>query len=74
MKHPDLKEIKKLLEKNQDFSLTAAQYKRQTGADIPKGKSYTEKRSAVAKEAEKYGFQVEVVPEIIKFKKIQDNK
>lgn len=74
MARPNLEKIKEMLEKNEDFSLTAEQYKRKTGLDIPKEKSYTENRSAVAKEAERHGFQVEVVTEIIKFKKIQDNK
>lgn len=61
-----------LLEKGDNFSLNRSQYKykRMTGADIPKSKSYTEKRSAVSKRAKKYGYTITVIPEQLVFSKI----
>ena len=53
MKIPNMDKIIALLEKGDNFSLNRSQYKRMTGADIPKSKSYTEKRSAVSKRAKK---------------------
>ena len=43
---------------------------RMTGADIPKSKSYTEKRSAVSKRAKEYGYTITVIPEQLVFSKI----
>ena len=67
MRNPDLSKIVGLLEKQEEFELTDIQYKRKTGAEIPKDKSYTEKRSAVAKKAKEYGFEIEVIPKRIIF-------
>ena len=69
-KNPNLDSISKRMEKGESFTFTRAQYIRETGADIPQNKSYTEKRSAVARKAREKGYKVEVIPEIIKFIKI----
>ena len=67
MRKPDLSRIIYMMEKQERFELTDVQYRRNTGADIPKDKSYTEKRSAVAKKAKEYGYEIEVVPKRVIF-------
>lgn len=68
-KRPDLDKIISKMEKGNNFRLTRGQYLDLTGADIPQSRSYTEKRSAVARCAEKYGYCVAVVPEVLEFRK-----
>lgn len=68
-RHPILDGIKKRMAKGKDFQLTRTQYIQLTGVDIPQDKSYTERRSAIAKAANENGYEVEVVEEIIKFRK-----
>ena len=68
-KRPVLDGIKKRMTKGKDFQLTRTQYIQSTGIDIPQDKSYTEKRSAIAKVANENGYEVEVIEEIIKFRK-----
>lgn len=70
MKNPKLGKIINLMERGADFDLTNQQYKTKTGAEFPKSKSYAEKRSAVARTAKEYGFQIEVIPQKIKFRKL----
>ena len=67
---PNMDKIIALLEKGDNFSLNRSQYMRMTGADIPKSKSYTEKRSAVSKRAKEYGYTITVIPEQLVFSKI----
>lgn len=69
-KGPNLSAIIEMMQSNQDFSLTQAQYQHSTGAPLPKERSYTEKRSAVARCAKEHGFRVEVIPETIQFIKM----
>ncbi len=68
-RHPKLEEIKKRMAKCKDFQLTRTQYIKLTGIDIPQNKTYTETRSAIAKAAKENGYEVEVIEEIIKFRK-----
>lgn len=68
-RHPKLEEIIKRMLKGNDFQLTRTQYIQSTGVDIPQVKSYTEKRSAVAKAADENGYVVEVIEEVIRFRK-----
>ena len=68
-KRPELNGIKKRMDKGKDFQLTRTQYIQLTGIDIPQDKSYTERRSAVAKAADEKGYTVEVIEERIIFKK-----
>lgn len=69
MSAPKLEKIIKIMEKGKDFELTNEQYKTKTGLDIPKGKNYVEKRSAVAQRAKEHGFLIEYTPAEIKFRK-----
>lgn len=71
MSRPKLGQIIEMLEKGEEFELTDEQYKTKTGLNIPKGKSFVEKRSAVAKRAEEYGFLIEYSSAKIEFKKIK---
>ncbi len=66
---PNLRKIEGKLMAGQDFSLTRQQYIDSTGADLPQRASYTAKKSAVARKAQEYGFEIIVVPEVIKFVK-----
>lgn len=68
---PKFDKIIELFQKGRNFELTAEQYKSKTGAEFPKGKSYAEKRSAVAKRATEYGYEITVVPLRIQFRKIK---
>lgn len=70
MSAPKLEKIIKIMEKGKDFELTNEEYRTETGLDIPKGKDYVEKRSAVAQRAKEHGFSIEYTPAKIKFKKI----
>ena len=56
----NLSKIKPLLESNQDFSITEKQYLKDTGRTMPKDSSYLKNKSALAKEARKYGYSIEV--------------
>lgn len=68
-RHPKLGGLIKRMLKGNDFQLTRTQYIQSTGVDIPQDKSYTEKRSAVAKAADENGYVVEVIEEVIRFRK-----
>ena len=71
MSQPKLGQIIEMLEKGENFELTNQQYKKKTGLNIPVDKSYTEKRSAVARKAAEYGCSIEKEPEKMKFRKIR---
>ena len=57
------------MESGEDFTLSRPEYLKLTGVDIPQDKSYTEKRSAVAKRAKECGYVLEVIPEQLVFKR-----
>lgn len=69
---PKFDEMIELFQNGNDFELTAKQYANKTGAEFPKDKNYAEKRSAVAKRANKYGYTIRVIPQRIQF--IKDDK
>ncbi len=71
---PNLEQIETRLNVGKEFYLTRQEYIKLTGADIPQNKYYTETKSAVAKRAKNYGFKVVIIPEIIKFEKLQGEK
>ena len=54
---------------NKEFSLTEKQYKKEVGTDLPKDNSYLKNKSALAKEAKKYGYYIEITEKIICLKK-----
>lgn len=64
---PNLAGIEEMMQSNMDFSMTLTQYECSTGIPLPKEKSYTEQRSAVARCAKRNGFRVKVVPTTIQF-------
>ena len=68
-KRPKLDKIILKMERGNDFVLSRNQYLNLTGVDTPQDKSYTERRSAVAKCAEKHGYYITVIPERLEFKK-----
>lgn len=70
-KKPNLKSLESFFEKGKDFELTDAQYEKKTGAPLPKGKSYTTKKSALAKEANCHGYFLEVIEKKVLFKKMR---
>ena len=72
LKHPKLDKIEDKLLTGNDFVLSRAQYIRLTGIDIPEDKSYTEKRSAVARKAKAYGYVITVIPEKLEFRRISN--
>ena len=69
MAKPKLEKIENKLKKGENFSLSRNQYFALTGTDIPQSKYYTEKNSAIAKKAKIYGYTINVIPEILEFKK-----
>lgn len=68
-KKPNLKSLESLFEKGKDFELTDVQYERKTGAALPKDKSYIIKKSALAKEANKHGYFLEVIEKKVLLKR-----
>lgn len=68
MKNPNLTPIEEKLKQGQNFELTSEQYKNQTGADFPKNKSYAKNKSAVAKLAKEYNFELEFSPMSLRIK------
>lgn len=68
-KRPKLETIVLQFEKGEDFVLSRQEYITKTGADIPQNISYTKKKSAIAKKAYQYGYDIDVVPEKLIFKK-----
>ena len=60
-KKPKIANLKMLFEKGKDFTLTDSQYESKTGAPLPKNKSYLKNRSALAIEAQKSGYSIEVI-------------
>ena len=70
MRKPDLRKIDNLFSKGKDFTLTRNRYLSLTGADTPQDMYYTKNKSAIAKHAKSYGFEIEVIPEKLIFHKI----
>lgn len=68
-KKPNTNKIKKILQRGVNFKLSREEYIKLTGADIPQNKNYTERKSAVAKLADEYGFRIIVIPEQLMFEK-----
>ena len=68
-KKPNLKSLVNLFESGEDFELTDAQYEKKTGAPLPKGTYYILNKSASAKEAQKYGYELELIEKKVILKK-----
>lgn len=74
MAKPKLEDIENKLSEGKNFDLSRKQYYLLTGLDIPQSKSYTEKRSAVAKMAKEFGYEVKFIPEKLEFRKVSNEK
>lgn len=59
-----------LFEANQEFSLTESQYQKQVGKTLPKDSYYLKRKSALAQQAQKYGYYIEIKEKTICLKKI----
>lgn len=59
-----------LFESNQEFSLTESQYQKQVGKSLPKDFYYLKSQSALARQAKKYGYRIEIKEKTICLKKI----
>ena len=70
MTRPKMDKMAILLKKGEEFTINSLEYKRLTGAEIPKNKYYTENNSAVARKAMDYGYKITVIPEQLVFSKI----
>lgn len=62
-KHPNLDALDYLFEKGEDFQLSAKLYEEQTGAPLPKRKSYLKNSSALAVRAADKGYIIVEVEE-----------
>ncbi|MBE6895494.1 MAG: hypothetical protein E7477_00190 [Ruminococcaceae bacterium] len=58
-----------LFEASQEFSLTESQYEKSVGKALPKDYYYLKNKSALAKEAKKYGYQIEIKEKTVCLKK-----
>ena len=67
----NLEKIVSLFKTNEDFSLTEAQYKKNTGRSLPKDSYYLKNNSALARTAKKHGYSIEVKERTICLKKAQ---
>ena len=65
----DFSKITPLFAANQDFSITENQYLKSTGHTMPKNTNYLKNKSALAKEARKHGYLIEVKERTICLKK-----
>lgn len=59
-----------LFEADQEFSLTESQYLKNVGQPLPKDYYYLKNKSALAKEAKKHGYQIEIQEKTVCLKKI----
>ena len=65
----DFSQLTSLFEANQDFSLTESQYLKSVGATLPKGFYYLKNKSALAQEAKKYGYKLDIKEKTVCFMK-----
>jgi hypothetical protein len=70
MAKPNFEGLIPLFEANEEFSLTESQYQRSVGKALPKDGYYLKNKSALAKEAKKHGYYVEVKERTVCLKKI----
>ena len=60
---PNLNELDILFNKGTNFRLAGRQYEEKTGASLPKDKSYTKHKSALAARAKEYGYRIVAIEE-----------
>lgn len=66
----NLEKLIKLFEANQEFSLTESQYEKSVGKTLPKNQYYLKNNSALAREAKKYGYHIEIKERTVCLKKV----
>ena len=66
----DFRDLVPLFEADKEFSLTESQYKKSTGKTMPKDYYYLKNKSAIANEARKYGYCIEIKEKTVCFKKV----
>ena len=59
-----------LFEANEEFSLTESQYQKSVGKSLPKDYYYLKNKSALANEAKKYGYCIEIKEKTVCLKKV----
>ncbi len=69
MSKPNFDKLIPLFEANENFSLTEKQYEKSTGATLPKGFYYLKNQSALARNAKKYGFLIDIKEKTVCLKK-----
>ena len=69
MAKPNFEKLFKLFEANQEFSLTESQYEKSVGKPLPKNHYYLKNDSALAKEAKKHGYYIEIKERTVCLKK-----
>ena len=70
MGRPKVNKLDHLFETNKEFTLSEDDYKRITGEYLPKsGNYYICHRSAIARQAKKFGYTIVVNTKILTFKK-----
>lgn len=60
-KRPKIRELNCLLEKGQDFQITAKEYEEITGAPLPKNDYYVKNYSALARWASNSGYEIQSI-------------
>lgn len=60
-----------LFQANKEFSLTESQYEQSVGKSLPKNFYYLKTESALAKEAKKHGYYIEIKEKTVSFKKFK---
>ena len=70
MAYPKFDKVEKIMSKGEDFTLTREEYQKLVGEDTPKDKYYLLHNAAIKKRADKFGFTLEVIPEVYVFKRI----
>lgn len=65
----DFSKLTSLFESEQEFSLTESQYEKSVGKALPTNSYYLKKKSALAEEARKYGFCIEIKEKTVCFTK-----
>lgn len=65
----NFEKIAPLFKAGQEFSLTESQYLKSVGQPLPKDYYYLKSKSALAAEAKKYGYQIEIKEKTVCLKK-----
>lgn len=70
-KHPKLKNLDNLFEKNERFSLSDAEYEAKTGTRLPKESNYLLNNSALARKCIEMGFSMKLQEKVVYFERME---